>query len=261
MNIQKTNKLYQMQSILIAAILPVFLVFFWYLSAARGTLNTNLIASPKSLFLCLENMWAEGSLQKYLLASTGRVLKGFGIGASLGIIIGTLDGLLTPVRKLLAALIGILRPIPPISLIPFLILWMGIGEGSKLTIIAIGSFWSVLLNTIQGFQDTDPRLLELARSFGKSRLSILFRIVFPSAVPSIFTGLRLGISHAWTAVVTAEMIAASSGVGYMIQIARELVRPDMLLLGIICIAVIGLIIDLIMIFALKKIIYWKKESL
>ena len=160
-------------------------------------------------------------------------------------------------RKLLTAVIGILRPIPPISLIPFFILWLGIGEKSMLTIIAIGTFWSVLLNTIQGFQDTDPKLIELARVFGKNRFIILFKIILPSAIPSIFTGLRLGISHAWTAVVTAEMIAASSGVGYMIQIARELVQPDLLLLGIACIGIIGLIIDTIMVILLKKIVYWK----
>ncbi len=254
---KKYSVLNRLETISSAMFIPVIIIVLWWYGAKNGTLNTNLIAGPDELKKCFTDMWQDGSLQRYLLASTGRVLKGFAIGSSLGFIIGTLDGLLPPVRKLLAAVIGILRPIPPISLIPFLILWMGIGESSKLTIIAIGAFWAVLLNTIQGFQETDPKLLELAKTFGKSKIEILFRIILPSAIPSVFTGLRLGISHAWTAVVTAEMIAASSGVGYMIQIARELVRPDMLLLGIICIACIGLIIDLAMTLILKKIVYWR----
>ena len=254
---KKYSVLNRLETVSSAMFIPVIIIVLWWYGAKNGTLNTNLIAGPDELKKCFTDMWQDGSLQRYLLASTGRVLKGFAIGSSLGFIVGTLDGLLPPVRKLLAAVIGILRPIPSISLIPFLILWMGIGESSKLTIIAIGAFWAVLLNTIQGFQETDPKLLELAKAFGKSKIEILFRIILPSAIPSVFTGLRLGISHAWTAVVTAEMIAASSGVGYMIQIARELVRPDMLLLGIICIACIGLIIDLAMTLILKKIVYWR----
>ena len=254
---KKYNVLNRLETVSSAMFIPVIIIVLWWYGAKTGTLNTNLIAGPDELKKCFTDMWQDGTLQRYLLASTGRVLKGFAIGSSLGFIVGTLDGLIPLVRKLLAAVIGILRPIPPISLIPFLILWMGIGESSKLTIIAIGAFWAVLLNTIQGFQETDPKLLELAKAFGKGKIEILFRIILPSAVPSVFTGLRLGISHAWTAVVTAEMIAASSGVGYMIQIARELVRPDMLLLGIICIACIGLIIDLVMTLILKKIVYWR----
>ena len=244
-------------SFVLAALLPFAAILIWILCAETGELNTHIIASPEQVLERFLKAFADGSLKKNVFASTGRVLKGFAIGSILGLAVGALNGLVPFVRKLLTAVIGILRPIPPISLIPFFILWLGIGEKSKLTIIAIGTFWSVLLNTIQGFQDTDPKLIELARVFGKNRFIILFKIILPSAIPSIFTGLRLGISHAWTAVVTAEMIAASSGVGYMIQIAREHVQPDLLLLGIACIGIIGLIIDTIMVILLKKIVYWK----
>jgi sulfonate transport system permease protein len=113
---------------------------------------------------------------------------------------------------------------------------------------------------MQGIQDTDPKLLEVASAFGKNRVVVLFQIILPSAVPSIFTGLRLGISQAWTCVVTAEMIAASAGVGYVIQYARELVQPDLLLVGIITIGIIGLLIDLIVIFLQKKIVYWRASE-
>lgn len=258
MTAEKTNAAYRLQTIAIALIIPVFVIVYWFVSAKTGTLNTHLIAGPSQVWSRACKMAADGSLQRNILASTGRVLKGFAIGSVLGLVIGALDGLIPIIHKLLAALIALLRPIPPISLIPFFILWMGIGEASKLTIIAIGAFWSVLLNTIQGFQDTDPKLLEVAEVFGKNKFVTFFSIILPSAVPSIFTGLRLGISHAWTAVVTAEMIAASAGVGYMIQYARELSQPDLLLLGIICIGIIGLIIDLIMTLIQKKIVYWRK---
>jgi sulfonate transport system permease protein len=117
-----------------------------------------------------------------------------------------------------------------------------------------------LLNTIQGIQEADTKLLEIANVFGKSKAVAFFKIVLPSAVPAIFTGLRLGISQAWTCVVTAEMIAASAGVGFMIQYARELAQPNMLFLGIITIGIIGVVIDLVMIFLQKKIVYWKPNK-
>lgn len=124
----------------------------------------------------------------------------------------------------------------------------------------IGSFWPVLLNTMQGVQDTDPKLLEVADSFGKNKWSVFFHVILPSSLPSVFTGLRLGVSHSWTAVVTAEMIGASAGVGYLIQYARELVQPDLLLLGIITIGIVGLLIDVVVIFLQKKLIYWRVEE-
>jgi sulfonate transport system permease protein len=208
----------------------------------------------------LVEMVHNGKYAKNVSASLTRVVEGYLIGAALGLLIGTFIGLYKNVNRALVAVIGILRPIPPIALIPFFILWLGIGETSKITVIAIGSFWPVLLNTIQGIQEADTKLLELANVFGKSKLVIFFKIILPSAVPAIFTGLRLGISQAWTCVVTAEMIAASAGVGFMIQYARELAQPDMLFLGIITIGIIGVVIDLVMIFLQKKIVYWKPKN-
>lgn len=253
----KQNAAYRIQTIVIGAILPIFVLVLWQVQSARGVLNTNILASPDEVITRLNEMLENGELWKNILASASRVVKGYLIGASLGFVIGAFNGLFKVVNRALLAVIAILRPIPPIALIPFLILWLGIGEASKITIIVIGSFWPVLLNTMQGIQETDPKLLEVASAFGKNKVIVLFKIILPSAVPSIFTGLRLGISNAWTCVVTAEMIAASAGVGYIIQYARELVQPDLLLLGIIIIGVIGLFIDLIVIFLQKKIVYWR----
>lgn len=256
----KLNATYRIQTIIVAAVIPVLVLVLWQIQYVRGVLNTNILASPKAVVTKFQEMLATGELWKNILASAARVVKGYLIGAFLGFFLGALNGLFKSVNRALVAVIAIMRPVPPIALIPFLILWLGIGEASKITIIAIGSFWPVLLNTMQGIQDTDPKLLEVASAFGKNRVVVLFQIILPSAVPSIFTGLRLGISQAWTCVVTAEMIAASAGVGYVIQYARELVQPDLLLVGIITIGIIGLLIDLIVIFLQKKIVYWRASE-
>jgi sulfonate transport system permease protein len=257
---KEKNKFYQLQSIIIAAVIPVFVLLYWKLASDVGIINQNIIAKPGSVLDILKEMIASGKYAKNVLASLQRVAEGYAIGATLGFLIGTILGLYKNVNRAFVAVIGILRPIPPIALIPFFILWLGIGETAKITVIAIGSFWPVLLNTMQGIQESDKKLLEVADVFGKSKITMLLKIVLPSAVPAIFTGLRLGISQAWTCVVTAEMIAASAGVGFMIQYARELSQPNMLFLGIITIGLIGVAIDLIMLFLQKKIVYWKVES-
>jgi sulfonate transport system permease protein len=258
--VKEANLSYKIQSIVIAAIIPLLIIVYWKVASDKGIINTNILASPADVREIFVKMSDNGKYLKNVSASLTRVFEGYLIGAALGLLIGTLIGLYKNINRALVAVIGILRPIPPIALIPIFILWLGIGETSKITVIAIGSFWPVLLNTIQGIQEADTKLLELANVFGKSKTVIFFKIILPSAVPAIFTGLRLGISQAWTCVVTAEMIAASAGVGFMIQYARELARPDMLLLGIITIGVIGVVIDLVMIFLQKKIVYWKPKN-
>jgi sulfonate transport system permease protein len=258
--VRETNRLYKIQSVIIAAVIPILLVVYWKVASDMGIINPNILASPGSVKSILVEMVNNGKYMKNVSASLTRVVEGYLIGAILGLLIGTLIGLYKNINRALVAVIGILRPIPPIALIPFFILWLGIGETAKITVIAIGSFWPVLLNTIQGIQEADQKLLEVANVFSKSKIIIFFKIILPSAVPAIFTGLRLGISQAWTCVVTAEMIAASAGVGFMIQYARELAQPDMLFLGIITIGIIGVIIDLLMIFLQKKIVYWKPKA-
>jgi sulfonate transport system permease protein len=257
---KETNKFYQLQLIIIAAVIPVLVLLYWKIASDAGIINQNIIANPGSVLDILKEMLESGKYWKNVLASLQRVAEGYAIGATLGFLIGTILGLYKHVNRAFVAVIGILRPIPPIALIPFFILWLGIGETAKITVIAIGSFWPVLLNTMQGIQEADKKLLEVADVFGKSKITMFLKIVLPSAVPAVFTGLRLGISQAWTCVVTAEMIAASAGVGFMIQYARELSQPNMLFLGIITIGLIGVAIDLIMLFLQKKIVYWKVES-
>jgi sulfonate transport system permease protein len=159
-------------------------------------------------------------------------------------------------EKSLVLVTGLLRPIPIIAWVPVLILWVGIDEASKVTVIAIGSFWPVLLNSIHGIRGTDPKFLEVARILGKSRWTILSKVIFPSALPSIFTGLRIGVGIAWTSVIGAELIAASSGVGYLIMYARELSQPDVMLVGVFSIGIVGLSIDFLLRRVERRVLRW-----
>ena len=228
----------------------------WELAATRGWVNVTILSKPSRIYAKFAQMLGDGSLVKHLLASLGRVLKGFAIGGGIGLALGLILGLSPDLETVANLFIGILRPIPPIAWIPLLILALGIGEESKVTVIAIGSFWPMLLDTLQGVKSTDKALLELGQVLEKSRLTVVTKIILPSAVPAIFTGARQSISRAWSCVVTAEMIAASRGVGFLIQYARELSQPALMWVGVAMIGLVGVVIDLIMRILEKKILYW-----
>lgn len=234
----------------------VLLVILWQWAGSRQLVNTSILPKPTLILEKLADMILDGSLVRYTLVSLKRVFLGYCLGGGIGLVFGFMIGLNRRLEQFINLYIGILRPIPPIAWIPFLILALGIGELSKITVIAIGSFWPLLLNTIEGVHAADESLLELGRVLEKDRKTVIFKIILPSAVPSVFTGARLGISRAWSCVVTAEMIAASVGVGYLIQYARELSQPAVMLVGVAVIGLIGLLIDSAMMAVQKRLLQW-----
>lgn len=235
---------------------PLLLILLWQFYGSRGVINPSILPRPSILIQKLIPVIQNGVLLKNLLASLHRVLIGYVSGALLGLTLGIAIGFFPLAEKLSGIMIGVLRPIPALACIPLLILALGIGEESKIAVIMIGSFWPVLLNTIQGIHSVDPKLIQLGNVLEKSRLQIIMHIILPSAFPYIFTGLRLGISASWTNIVAAEMIAASAGMGYMISYAREMSQPALVLIGILTIGIVGLCIDTLVILIQKKVIYW-----
>jgi sulfonate transport system permease protein len=243
MKSKNTVILHRTGKIFLSAAAPCFMILLWYVSTTSGRGNAGILPSPAAVLTTLKINIDNGKLLRHLIVSLQRVLRGFVIGAAAGIVIGSFMGLSRTIHRILNSLVGIFRPVPMIAWIPLLILWIGIGEGSKISVIVIGSFWPVLLNTIQGIHSVDNKLIEVGSILEKNKLQILWKIILPSAVPSIFTGIRLGMGTAWTCVVAAEMIAASRGIGYMITYARELSQPDVVLVGVFSIGLVGLLID------------------
>ena len=242
---------------LISWIILIAFLVFWQFFSQKGWINLTVSSSPSRIWGKFTAMAADGSLLKNVWISLFRVIKGFLIGGLTGLGLGILCGLYPKFGAAADLFIGLLRPIPPIAWIPVLILSFGIGEFSKVAVIAIGSFWPMLLNTMEGVRNTDPQMLELSRVLEKNKRVQIIRVILPSAVPSIFTGARLAISRAWSCVVTAEMIAASAGVGFLVEYARELSQPALMYVGVAVIGIIGLLIDLLMKYLEKKICFWK----
>jgi sulfonate transport system permease protein len=237
---------------IIALIVPICVIIFWELIVKAGVVRATLVPPPSKLWKTFVSLIDAGKLQDALIISFERVLTGFVIGTVAGAIIGFLMGLFEPFNKALSVIVSILRPIPTIALIPIFIIVFGIGETSNISIIVVGAFWPVLLNTISGIQSVDNKLLELAYVYRIGSLKTIFKIILPSAVTSMITGIRLALGTAWMSVVAAEMIGASSGIGYMIMYARELAQTANMYVCVLIIGLVGLALDKILLFIQKK---------
>ena len=221
----------------------------------------NLIPAPSTALAALNELISKGILVDDLTESIRRVLAGFGCAAACGITLGLLLGASARLHLALSPLIELLRPIPPIAWIPLSMTIFGLGDASACFVIFIGAFYPVLTNTILGVQEVPQQLMDAAQSLGCSGLQRFQKVIWPSSLPSIFAGLRVGLGFAWMCVVAAEMIAARSGLGYEIQLNRQLLRLDRVVAGMVVIGIVGFAMN----FALAKLetilLPWRKRSL
>ena len=229
-------------------IFPILLVIVWQYGAASGWWNTFLLPSPEAVWRAFLRALSDGTLLENVWASLRRIICGFGLSAVLALTLAFICSAFTPLFDQIDQTLEFLRHIPPMAVIPMLILWFGIGESPKIILIILATFFPVFLNAMQGIRDCDKRLIEVAKVFGYSRGERYRYVVLPSALPSILTGLRLGLGYSWRSLVAAELVAASSGLGYMILDAEQLSRSDTVLMGILVIGVLGVLLDWLCVF-------------
>ena len=198
----------------------------------------------------------DGTLWKHIGVSFVRVLKGFFLAMITALVLGVFIGLSKSFERFTELVIQILKPIPPIAWIPLAILWFGIGESSKIYIIFYGAFFPILLNTVDGIHNIDDRYLELGRVYEVSKWRLVWKVILPGALPSILTGIRVGLGNAWICVVAAEMIAATKGVGYMLSNGRSMSRADDVILAMLLIGIVGKIMDDVLRAVSQKIMRW-----
>lgn len=201
-----------------------------------------LLPAPSDIVSTLKEL-LEHDLLLHLGASSARVLCGFLIGASLGIVIGAAVGLNRRTESILDPTFQALRAIPGLAWVPLLLLWLGIDELPKVTMIAIGAFFPVYLGLTAGIRDVDRKLVEVGEMVGLSSTAMVRRIFLPAALPSLFTGLRSSLSLAWMFLVAAELIAATKGLGYLLTDGRETSRPDIVIAAILLLAILGKLSD------------------
>jgi sulfonate transport system permease protein len=224
-------------------LLPAALLGLWFLGAAQGWISPQVLPPPQFVWETLRDLALSGELWLHVAASLQRVLVGFAAGALLGLALGSAMGLSRNVEAYLLPSFNALVQIPVLGWLPFVLLLVGIGEPLKYILIAKAALVPVALNTLQGFRQTPLNLREVGRVYGYTPRQQVLEIVLPHAVPTLFTGLRLGFTKAWLSLVVVELVASSEGLGYLIVYGRQLFQLDQVMAAVIVVGAIGYAID------------------
>ena len=239
-------------------ILPVLIVLAWHFATSTGAMSTLILPKISTVLETLKEQIANGTLPGDIGISLSRIAKGYALAVVVGILLGVLMGMNKFANRFFMLTFTAIRQIPMIAWVPILIIWFGIGEESKVAVIFLAAYFPVLVNTVSGIERTDPKLIEVGKMYHLNGWQQFTKIYLPSALPSIFVGLKLGLSVSWMAVVGAEMIAATSGIGFRINDARSLMQYPVVFAGIIAIAVVGVIMDLAISLIGKLCTPWEK---
>lgn len=231
-------------------------ISLWHLSIAFNIFSNEVLPFPHEVFEAFLDL-AQNSLLKDVIESSLRVLVGFSIAAICGIFFGALLAYYKPLNAAFSPLIELVRPIPPIAWIPLSILWFGIGNLSSFFLVALGAFFPIFSSAFNGVKNVGKSHVFTAKSFGASDFKVFSKVVFPSALPSILTGLEVGLGIAWMVVIAAELVGATSGLGYMIQLNRLTLQTANIVVGMIAIGIIGFGMQKLLKAAEKHIVPWK----
>jgi sulfonate transport system permease protein len=224
---------------LFGAIIPVLLLALWWAASHLGWVPAYKLPTPESLAVAAVDLWNRGALGLYIAISTQRVLIGFAAGAAIGLVLGSIVGLSRLADGVLAPTVGAARAVPSLAWVPLLILYLGFGEDSKVTLVAIGALFPVYTTVAGALRHVDPHLVEMGRAFGLDRLRLLLTVQLPAVIPAVISGLRLALAQAWLFLVAAELLGSTMGLGFLLIESQNNGRVDRLFLAILILAVLG----------------------
>ena len=237
-------------------VVPLLLLGLWQVVVELGVYSRGQLPAPLDVVAAVRELAERGRLLPNIAASLERVAVGFAFGGLVATLVGLVVGLSRQAEALLAPTLQAIRAVPSLAWVPLLILWLGIGEGPKLTLIAIGAFFPIYTALVAGIRQIDRKLIEVGRAYGLRGGSLAREVLLPAALPSLLTGLRLGLAQAWLFLVAAELIAASAGLGFLLVDAQNSGRADIIVLTIILLALIGKGSDWLLSIAERRLLRW-----
>ena len=237
--------------------LPLLLLLVWQIGATLQLINPLLLPPVDKVFRAAYQLFVTGDLYAHFISSIVRIFYANLLAIGLAVPLGFLIGLYLWFEDLFDPLVNLLRPIPPLAWIPLAILWFGVGEKSVVFITFISAFFAILINTMVGVRSVEKSLVRAALSLGASRWILITQVILPATMPYLFTGFRIALGVSWMSIVAAEMIAATSGLGFLISYYRELLRSDLILVGMISIGAIGFLMDRAVLWLERKLLPWR----
>jgi len=236
---------------------PLALLILWQIGCSTGWISSRTLAAPSQVIASFIDLTSDGSLQHHLLVSLGRVAKGMAVALVVGGSLALLAGLSRTGEYVIDAPMQMLRTLPVLALIPFFIIWFGIGEVPKVALVAVAAVFPIYLTLYSGIRGVDPKLIELAKIIGLSRGAMIRHVILPGALPTALVGVRYSLGISWLILVAAEQVNASSGIGYLMNDARDFMRIDILVVGLLIYACLGLIVDILVRWLERRLLGWR----
>lgn len=244
----------------VISIITVIVFFgFWEAVVRFGIIPPQLLAAPSQVVTLFFDKLTNPNPDGYVLwvhtrVSLTEALVGYVLALAVGIPLGLAMGWFSTFEGLVRPIFEIIRPIPSPAWIPLVIIWFGTGLASKVFIIFVGALVACVINSMSGVQQTNPTFIRMARTYGSSNWEIFSKICVPSALPMVFGGLQVALAAAWTCLVAAELVGADAGLGFMITMGRRLLMPDMIILGMVMVAMTGVVITIIISYVEKALV-------
>ncbi len=256
---QKKNSV---QFILWSAAGILCFLLIWQLAGTMGLVDTKMLPPPTKIFETIMVKFGEKApdgniLIVNIVASLQVALSGFFTAIVIGVPLGLFMGWWTEADRFIRPIFELVRPVPPIAWIPLVVVWMGIGLKAKALIIFFTAFVPCVINSYTGIKLTNETLINVSKTFGASNFEIFWKVGVPSSLPMVFAGIRVALGNSWSTLVAAEMLAASAGLGYMIQVGRTVARPDIVIAGMVVIGAIGAILSAVLSRCEKYFLRWK----
>ncbi len=236
---------------------PVALLVVWWIVSATGLISGRILPTPVAVYEAGANLIGNGELATHLLASAQRAGTGLFFGVIVGVLLALVTGLSRVGERLIDPNLQMLRAMPILALMPLAIVWLGIGETMKVSLVALGVMFPIYLNTHAAIRGADARFLDLAATAGLNKLQLIRHVTIPGALPGFFTGLRFSVAIAWLVLVVAEQTNATSGIGYLMTRARGLSQIDVIMVGLLVYAVLGLASDALVRIIERKALSWR----
>ena len=233
------------------------LVALWQLVTGVGLVSPIFLPSPMRVLRALYDLAVSGDLWRHMSASLVRIGYGWFIGTAFGVAVGLMIGLFTVSRAVGLPLVAALFPIPKIALLPLLILWLGIGEGSKVATIALSVFFPTVIATFSGVDSVPRNLIRMAQSFNVPLWRIVWQVLVPGALPGMLAGFRISIAAALLVLVAAEMIGAQYGIGAFLILTGNMMQTDRLMAGVVVVSVLGLVMSIIVSTVERRLLRWR----
>jgi ABC-type nitrate/sulfonate/bicarbonate transport system permease component len=244
MNKAAASLLGRAQAVLPFIIAAIVIVVVWQVVVTLTRPDPSVLPPPVAVLKSFDRLLGNGQLIVDAAYSLARVFLAWVLSAAIAIPLGLLMGSSESLDRLINPFVELFRPISPLAWIPMAILWFGIGEIGKVFVVAIGVFFPVLLNTIEGVKNVDPTLLHAGQVFGcNTRIALFRRVVVPASLPAVVVGLRIGFGTGWAAIIAAELVAAQNGLGFLIANGMDILRADDVVVGMIVIGLLGFLFD------------------